>query len=177
MSIVNTKKCKDCGSEYPESREYFGQFKNSKNGIVKIGFRNSCRKCMAARTATHSAENPDLVKSRLLRRKKLEEGSIGYFTDSDISRIRIELEDSCRFCGKPLDSKGEIEHLTPLSRGGSNFPKNLTLSCLNCNREKTNKTLTEYLEWRRERGLKNRDVSPMIESPDKPAIDKGRRFY
>jgi len=53
MSAEITKQCKDCGMVYPETREYFGQFKKNSGGI---GFRNSCRQCMAARTAMHSAE-------------------------------------------------------------------------------------------------------------------------
>ena len=177
MSAEITKKCKDCGTEYPETREYFGQYKNKRGGITKIGYRNSCRKCMAERTAKHSAENPDLVQNRLDRRKELEENARGYYTDSDIRKIRKELEDQCRFCSAPLNRGGEIEHLTPLSRGGTNYPRNLTLACLNCNREKTNKTLEEYSEWREERGLHNREISPPTENPDAPTVSKGRSVY
>lgn len=177
MTAEITKKCKDCGTEYPETREYFGQYKNKRGGVTKIGFRNSCRKCMAERSAKHAAENPDLVQNRLDRRKELKENASGYYLDSDIQKIRRELQNQCRYCGASLNGGGEIEHLTPLSRGGTNYPRNITLACLNCNREKTNKTLEEYCEWRTERGLHNRQISPPSEDPDKPTIGKGRNVY
>jgi hypothetical protein len=63
MTAEKIKKCKDCGTEYPETREYFGQYKNKRGEVTKIGYRNSCRKCMAERTAKHSVENPHLVSS------------------------------------------------------------------------------------------------------------------
>jgi 5-methylcytosine-specific restriction endonuclease McrA len=177
MSIERTKKCKDCGTEYPETREYFGQYKNTRGGVTKIGYRNSCRKCMATRTAIHSANNPSMVQDRLDRRKALEESACGSYSDLDIKRIRKALHDTCRFCDAPLNGGGEIEHLTPLSRGGTNYPRNITLACLNCNREKTNKTLEEYCNWRAERGLHNRIIAPPTENPDDPAIGKGRNAY
>lgn len=177
MCSEKIKKCKDCGNEYPETREYFGQYKNKRGGVTKIGYRNSCRKCMANRTAEHSSENPHLVRNRLDRRQELVENARGYYANSDINSIRRELVDECRFCSTPLNGGGEVEHLTPLSRGGTNYPHNLTLSCLNCNREKTNKTLKEYLEWRVERGMENRDIIPQYEKPDEATISKGRNVY
>lgn len=177
MEDVKIKRCKDCGNEYPETREYFGQYKNIRGGITKIGFRNSCRRCMADRTAMHSAENPHLVQARMDRRKELEEQAEGHYTDFDILKIRRELNDACRFCGTPLNGVGEIEHLTPLSRGGTNYPRNLSLSCLNCNREKTNKTLEEYREWRKERSMANREIAIATEDPDKDYLPKGHSVY
>lgn len=177
MNSENIKKCKDCGNEYPENRDHFGQYKNKRGGVTKIGYRNSCRKCMAKNTAKHSAENPELVRNRLDRRQGLEDNASGYYSELDIRKIRRELNDLCRFCNSPLKGIGEIEHLTPLSRGGTNNKGNLTLSCINCNREKTNKTLEEYLEWRVERGMKNRVISLPSENPDKATIKKGRKNY
>ncbi len=177
VESVKTKKCKDCGIEKPETREFFGQYKNNSKAGATIGFRNSCRKCMAQATARHSAENPRSVNARNKRRQALAENAQGFYTDADIHIIRKELADGCRFCGKDLAGGGEVEHLTPISRGGSNYPHNLTLSCLGCNREKTNKTLNEYMDWRRERELSIRNISPPTENPDVPTLEKGRKAY
>ncbi|NBV99676.1 MAG: HNH endonuclease [Proteobacteria bacterium] len=155
----SSKKCKDCERIFPETREFFGQYKNNRNGIIKIAFRNSCRECMAKNTQKHYVEKPDLLKKRLEKRKTLEHNATGDYSKADIEKIRINLDDKCFFCSKELNNTGEIEHLKPISRGGSNDPKNLTLSCLNCNREKTNKTLNEYINWRQERGLITRDMA------------------
>ena len=42
-----------------------------------------------------------------------------------------------------------VEHLIPITRGGTNAPDNLELWCVNCNSSKNNKTLKEYYEWKR----------------------------
>ena len=60
----------------------------------------------------------------------------------------------CYYCGwsaqNLLDSLAnfEIEHLTPLSRGGSEAPENLVQACRWCNRQKGDKTESEYRMWR-----------------------------
>jgi 5-methylcytosine-specific restriction endonuclease McrA len=50
----------------------------------------------------------------------------------------------CAYCGKegvPL----EVEHIHPKSKGGSNRVSNLTLSCVQCNQNKGNKPIEEFL--------------------------------
>jgi 5-methylcytosine-specific restriction endonuclease McrA len=163
---MSHKKCKDCGEIKPETREFFGQYKNKRGGVTKIGYRNSCRSCMAKRTAKHSEENPELHKARVEKYFKTKAAAGGGYTQQHIRAIRKSLDDKCRFCGKVLEGRGEIEHLTPISRGGSNSPSNLTLSCPECNKEKTKKTLHEYVEWRLERKLPVRQVKIKGEKPD-----------
>ena len=42
---------------------------------------------------------------------------------------------SCRWCHKPIGSFREatVDHVIPLSKGGSNSPDNWLLSCFTCN--------------------------------------------
>lgn len=174
---MKQKACKDCGVIYPVTREFFGQYKNKlADGSIKIAFRNSCRKCMAANTRRYDAANPENVRERQNRRHLSSVNNGGYYTTEDIVELRLKLKDQCRFCGIKLNGLGQIEHLTPVSRGGSSNPNNLTLSCRSCNYEKTNKTLNEYLEWRKERNLPIRQIE-FTESPDTPTIKRGRNSY
>lgn len=39
----------------------------------------------------------------------------------------------------------DVDHIRPLSRGGSNWPDNLACACASCNRSKNDKTLDEWL--------------------------------
>jgi len=57
----------------------------------------------------------------------------------------------CNWIG--LFSDFEIDHIFPLSRGGSDSPQNRRLICSGCNREKGDKTHSEYLSWRLIAGL------------------------
>lgn len=48
---------------------------------------------------------------------------------------------ACRYCG--ADSDLSIDHVIPVSRGGSNDPENLVAACLPCNLQKGARTPRE----------------------------------
>jgi hypothetical protein len=61
-------------------------------------------------------------------------------------RIRFEIFKrdgfACRYCGShPPDVLLEVDHLHPISAGGSNDEMNLITSCMDCNRGKSAKLL------------------------------------
>jgi hypothetical protein len=50
---------------------------------------------------------------------------------------------TCQYCGaKPPNVVLEVDHILPVSKGGSNSISNLSTSCFNCNRGKRDKLLT-----------------------------------
>lgn len=51
----------------------------------------------------------------------------------------------CFFCGRDMGDRPTIEHLTPVSRGGTNANYNLVYACQSCNSKKHDKTLEEYI--------------------------------
>ncbi len=168
--------CKDCGERHPLTRDHFGQYKNERNGEVRIGFRNTCRRCMAARSARHAAENPDQKRDAARRRQQRETSGTSLLS-SDILKLRALLGDACRYCGDALHGVGELDHLTPVARGGSGRKANLTLACTPCNRSKLAKTLDEFLAWRAERGLPIRAAVVPGERPDPTTSEVQRRTY
>lgn len=62
----------------------------------------------------------------------------------------------CPYCLKsfPL-TQATRDHVVPKSRGGSNDPSNIALSCAECNQEKGALTLDEYREWKRLELMRN----------------------
>ncbi|MCT7977562.1 RNA-guided endonuclease IscB [Laspinema olomoucense] len=52
---------------------------------------------------------------------------------------------TCAYCGAK-DTKLEIEHIQPRSKGGSNRVSNLCLACVPCNREKGNQDIKDFLK-------------------------------
>ncbi len=52
----------------------------------------------------------------------------------------------CMYCGEPLNGEYDIEHIIPLSRGGTNSPENIGVACRHCNRSKGAKTVEEWRE-------------------------------
>lgn len=54
---------------------------------------------------------------------------------------------TCQYCGGASGDKVlEWEHMRPKSRGGSDSVKNACLACHTCNKDKDDRTLSEYLE-------------------------------
>src|SRR5690606_25685249 len=94
-----------------------------------------------------------------------------------VLELRTLLNGCCRFCGQHSPSGLEVEHLTPISRGGTNRDGNITLSCSRCNRAKTNKTLREFAAWLKERDLPVSSLRIKGERPDRPTVASGRRVY
>jgi 5-methylcytosine-specific restriction endonuclease McrA len=56
---------------------------------------------------------------------------------------------TCVYCGHRGNAPTlHVDHVTPLSRGGSDDPENLATACWFCNLEKGTRTGSEYRWWR-----------------------------
>lgn len=108
---------------------------------------------MNAHVRNWSENNQDSVRRRSSERQE----RVARWVPSSELRQKLFIEQTglCALCGKPIESlqAGQVEHLTPAVRGGSNQYGNLALAHISCNREKANKTLGEYIEWRQIVGL------------------------
>lgn len=143
----------------------FNCYRKSSNG--RDGHRGQCKRCEndlemarrdpqvhAARARKYRAENRESCNeqhlawrsknrdrfNQIMRRAKLLRKA-----DKNpelLVWLEAVLGDPCAYCGKPSDS---LEHVDPVSRGGSNDSDNIVGACLDCNRRKSNKTLLEYL--------------------------------
>lgn len=171
MTAMASQMCKKCERVFPLTREFFGNTNN--NG--KIGFRGSCRECMRKNSAQHHAENPEQYAARVRLRSDRERENSSKITGVPEASLRRKLDDKCRYCEAALHGGGELDHLTPVARGGSGKRGNITLACRDCNRAKLAKTLDEFIAWRRQRGLAVRDVTIPGETPDKPTTVEQRR--
>lgn len=59
---------------------------------------------------------------------------------------------TCSYCSE-IGGILECDHVIPVSSGGSNDLSNLATACRRCNRQKKNKTVTEFLAWRKHKQL------------------------
>lgn len=57
---------------------------------------------------------------------------------------------TCVYC-KSTNVHLEGDHVVPFSKGGDDSMENLVTACRKCNREKRDKSLTEFLEWKEAR--------------------------
>ena len=62
-------------------------------------------------------------------------------------RLWEETAGHCIYCGHPVTlEEMEVDHITPLSRGGENELDNKVCACSSCNAEKANLPLEEFLQ-------------------------------
>jgi 5-methylcytosine-specific restriction endonuclease McrA len=71
------------------------------------------------------------------KRRSLESGADGKHTAADLRSLADRQRHRCAFCGVKL-TKGRraVDHIIPISRGGSNVPSNLQWLCFSCNSRK-----------------------------------------
>ena len=85
---------------------------------------------MAAYHRTH----PEVLQAKSNGYRARARAAEGQFTSAEWRALVESYEGKCAYCGRlgPL----EVDHRTPLSRGGTNSIDNVLPACGNCNRKK-----------------------------------------
>lgn len=110
------------------------------NPIVRLKGREAARIWRRA--------NPASVKQATQNRRARELAAPGSFTRSDLESIYAAQNGLCAYCEAPLSGGYTVDHVIPLSRGGSNWPGNLACACAFCNTSKGVKTPEEFAVYR-----------------------------
>lgn len=162
--------CTKCGQSKPATTEYFGT-----SELGQYGLRSRCKDCcnriardrhlanpeIAAQStrkwrATHKEQqaeymrayknaNPDLIRMISRRCRARQFGAEGEHTITDVKRQYEAQEGKCYYCGVVVGDTYHVDHIVPLSRGGTDNPDNLVISCPRCNQRKNNRTPDEWL--------------------------------
>jgi len=79
--------------------------------------------------------NPDKVTAATQTRRARMKGAEGHHTAADIAAIRAKQDGRCANakCRVDLRDGAHLDHIKPISRGGSNWPANLQWLCPTCN--------------------------------------------
>jgi 5-methylcytosine-specific restriction endonuclease McrA len=100
------------------------------------------------RSRQKQRKNPLAAAVREQRRRARMREAVGNFTVADIVGIRKLQRDRCACCQAFLKGKGHIDHIVPLSRGGSNERRNLQILCRPCNLSKSCRDPIEFMQSR-----------------------------
>lgn len=112
-------------------------------------YRVANREKANAAVARWGEANPERRREYDRRRRAREKNASGDHVAEDIQRLYEQQKGKCVNCRKSLRNGFHVDHIEPLSRGGSNGPENLQLLCPSCNLSKSAK---DPFDWARENG-------------------------
>lgn len=96
------------------------------------------------KTKRYFEENPEKAATYARNRRAKLRDAEGTHTDEDVERILNEQDFRCVYCDVDISDEYHIDHITPISRGGSNWPDNLQGLCPPCNLSKSSLTDMEF---------------------------------
>lgn len=143
---MTSKACTSCGKLLAITRENFGSTPSG-------GFRGKCRKCMVAHTQSYDRNNPE----KRRQRSEVRDDRGGHVSIDPVLKQRLLAKQRrlCLCCGERIEvwQAVQLDHLTPVARGGTHDERNLAIAHDKCNAEKHAKTLEEHWLWRLRVGL------------------------
>ena len=88
------------------------------------------------RGRTYYAAHPELFIAYSRNRRARESGADGTHDAEDVKAQYDRQKGKCFYCHKKVGDKYHVDHVVPLTLGGSNGPENLVVSCPKCNKTK-----------------------------------------
>lgn len=82
------------------------------------------------------AREPNAMRVHASKRRAKKFANGGTHTPADIADIFRLQKCRCAYCGKKLNKKYHVDHIEPISKGGSNNRQNLQILCEPCNLKK-----------------------------------------
>lgn len=132
--------------EHPEQvREYKRKYQRN-NPFKKREYYLANREKVLTKTRAYAKAHPDPARKRARKYKRL--GIVnsieGHYTKRDVIAQAARQRGKCFWCDCKLDADYHVDHVIPISRGGTNYPSNLVVACPFCNLSKGNKLPHEW---------------------------------
>ena len=128
------------GSQYSKAHQKQSKaWKAANRDKVLEGSRDyyqRLREDILAKCAARYAADPNPSRVLSHRRRARLLNAEGSHTKEDIRRIGALQKWKCHWCGVPTKQKFHLDHLVPISKGGTNWPNNLVIACARCNLQK-----------------------------------------
>lgn len=116
---------------YRQNEEYARRY-SSKH--YYLSYQNEeVRKKAQLRTRIWARKNPEKARTNLRNVKAKRKNVSGSHTAQDVAMIHRAQQGKCACCHIPLKDKFHVDHIIPVSRGGTNERRNLQILCVACN--------------------------------------------
>lgn len=127
---------------YKQNREYYRNYSKANRGKFREYSRRSYYKNKARYLASDRRwrrNNPTAARAIIERYRARKLGAVGTYTAAEFDALCRQYDSLCACCGmgKPLT----VDHIVPLSCGGSNDISNIQPLCQSCNSSKGTKTI------------------------------------
>lgn len=86
-----------------------------------------------------AARHPEKMRELVARRRATQLGADGSHTNKDVAMLLAAQSGLCAACHADVSTGFHVDHVIPLSKGGSDGPENLQILCPSCNRSKASK--------------------------------------
>lgn len=142
-------------THFEECRERDRRWRLQNQEKLKKYFRNYPRDHEKERLRSLDKDRrfPEQKRYRSAKRRAIMLNAQGSHTTQELKDLYEQQDGRCGYCGISIywDIKGDvwIDHIEPISRGGSNSIENLLCTCAFCNMSKHDKT---FEEWQAVRG-------------------------
>jgi 5-methylcytosine-specific restriction endonuclease McrA len=127
--------CKAC------ARVYFREYKRANGDRVRAKqaeYRDANAEQIREYKAAYYRRNPERYTAYEAKRRALKEAN----AHEPYSRVDIfDRWSGCCYCDGPAE---ELDHVTPITKGGADAERNLVPACQTCNRSKGAKTLADW---------------------------------
>lgn len=133
---------------YPERRKaaqnkWLANNREKMQAIRRSYVSNNRQRNLASKT-NYRRKHPEKWRTYRIQRTARENGAEGTLTPIDIKAQYDQQNGRCHWCGEPVGNQYHVDHVIPLSRGGTNYPSNIVIACPPCNLSRNNKLPDEW---------------------------------
>ena len=132
-----------------QRREYARTYQRNNPDKVKANHARYIAKnpeTYRKRLKEYQKNNPHIIRAATQRRRARLLGAVGTHTGSEIRAQYKRQRGACYYCGVEVGKEYHVDHVVPLSRGGTNDISNLVIACPTCNHKKHARLPHEFSE-------------------------------
>lgn len=118
--------------------------KPEKYKAMEVRYREKNRFAINQRLREWNARNKDKVRVWTRNAQAKRKAVPGSYSLSEIKQMYADQGGLCAYCEGELNGTYHVDHMLPISRGGTNDWTNLAITCVNCNQRKWTKTTEEF---------------------------------